>query len=213
MWICFLTASSAANAFEQPEVGVYDAQESEIRVLIYRGGLLAALGHNHVISTRDIEGRIVISEDLAASSVELEIPVESFEVDKQNLRVEEGEDFESDVSDKDKRGTKKNMLGAKLLNAANFSNITIESNSWSGELPDIVVKAILTVRDQPNAVEFPASVSVSEEKIVVTGSFELTHSQLGLKPFSAFLGGLSVRDEMRIKFRITALRVSSGRPD
>ena len=213
MWICFLTASSAANALERPEAGVYDVQESEIRVLIYRGGLLAALGHNHVISNSDIEGRIVISENLAASTVELKIPVESFEVDKQKLRVEEGEDFESDVSDKDKRGTKKNMLGARLLNAANFSNITIESNSWSGELPDIVVKAIFTVRDRPNTVEFPASVSVSEEQIVVTGSFELTHNQLGIKPFSALLGGLSVRDEIRIKYRITALRVGNNRPD
>jgi polyisoprenoid-binding protein YceI len=200
--------NSTANASELPKAGTYEVLESEIRVLVYRGGLFGVFGHNHMISTRDIDGRIVISEDMAASSVELEIPVESLEVDSQEIRDEEGDDFKGEVSDKDKRGTKENMLGAKLLNAANFSNITIESNSWSGELPDIVVKAIFTVRDQSNAVEFSATVSVNEELIVITGSFDLTHGQLGLNPFTAVLGGLRVRHRMEIKFRITASRIA-----
>ena len=206
IWICLLFANSTANASERPQSGVYEVQESEIRVLVYRGGLFGIFGHNHVISTKDIDGRIVISEDKTASSVELAIPVESFEVDDQALRVEEGDDFKSAVSDKDKRGTKENMLGAELLNAVRFSSITIESNSWSGELPDIIVNATFTVRDQSSALEFPASVSVSEERIVVTGSFDLTHGQLGLEPFTTLLGGLRVRDDLEIKFHILATR-------
>jgi polyisoprenoid-binding protein YceI len=201
-----LVANSTTHASEHPQSGVYDVQKSEIRILVYRGGLLGLFGHNHVISTNDIEGRIVIPEDIEASSVILAIPVESFEVDKQAFRVEEGKEFKSEVSDKDKRGTKKNMLGAKLLNAANFSSITIESNSWSGELPGIVVNATFTVKDQPNPVEFPASVDMNSNEIVVTGELTVTHEQLGLRPFSAVLGSLSVRDEMEIKFYILAIR-------
>lgn len=208
MWTCLLFANSTANAFEHPQSGVYEVQESEIRVLVYRGGLFGVFGHNHVISTNDIDGRIVISEDKTASSVELAIPVESFEVDDQALRVEEGDDFKSEVSNKDKRGTKNNMLGAGLLNSAKFSNIIIESNSWSGELPDIVVIATFTVKDQSYVVEFPASVSVNEEQIVVTGSFDLSHGQLGLRPYTVVLGGLRVRDKMEIKFHILAKRVT-----
>ena len=100
------------------------------------------------------------------------------------------------------------MLGVKLLDSARFSDITIRSQSWSGEFPDILVNSEITVRDQTNALEFPASVNVNVEQIVVTGSFLLTHEQLGLKPFTAILGGLRVRDEMQIKFRITARLVT-----
>lgn len=206
--ICLSFAITPASASEQPKPGVFEVvkSESEIRVLVYRGGLLGGFGHNHVISTSDIGGRIVISGDPTGSSVELTIPVESFEVDIEAYRVEEGDDFKSEVSDKAKLGTRNNMLGAELLKASDFPNIAIRSESWSGELPDIVVKAIFTVRDQPNSVEFPASVSVGEEQIIVTGSFELTHSQLGLKPFTAILGGLRVRDDLKIKFHILAIR-------
>ena len=175
-------------------------------MLVYRGGLLGVFGHNHVMSTSEIDGQIVISGDPAESSVELTVVVESFEVDNEALRVEEGDDFESKVSEEDKRGTRKNMLGAKLLNAAIFPSIIVESNSWSGELPEVLVNATFTIKDRSHVLEFPAAVSVSAEQIVVTGSFDMTHGQLGLKPFTSVLGGLRVRDEIRIKFRITARR-------
>ncbi len=211
----FIFAGSPAIASEHPEPGNYEVlkSESEIRVLVYRGGLFGIFGHNHVISTNDIDGLIVIAGDPAASSVELTIPVESFEVDNEALRVEEGDAFKSRVSDKDKHGTQENMLGARILDASNFSNITIRSSTWSGELPAIVVTAVFTVRDQTNALVFSASVTSSGELIMISGSFTVTHAQLGLKPFTAVLGGLRVRDEMEIKFRISAARVISDRAD
>ncbi len=199
-----------ANASEYSEAAVFEVVkgESEVRVLVYRGGLLGGFGHNHVISTSDVVGRIEIAEEPAASCVELTMPVGSFEVDVEAIRLEEGESFKKTVSEKDKSGTRKNMLGVKLLDSARFSDITIRSQSWSGEFPDILVNSEITVRDQTNALEFPASVNVNVEQIVVTGSFLLTHEQLGLKPFTAILGGLRVRDEMQIKFRITARLVT-----
>ena len=203
-------ANLPANASVYPDAAVFEVVkgESEVRVLVYRGGLLGGFGHNHVISTSDIVGRIEIAEDPAASCVVLRMPVEGFEVDVEAIRLEEGESFKSTVSEKDKSGTRKNMLGAKLLDSARFSDITIRSQTWSGEFPDILVNSEITVRDQTNALEFPASVSVNVEQIVVTGSFALTHEQLGLKPFRAILGGLRVRDDMQVKFRITARLVT-----
>lgn len=203
-------ANLPTNAWDYPEPGVFEvvASESEIRVLIYPAGLLGVFGHSHVISTSDIDGRIVIAEDPAASSVELTVQVESFEVDNDALRIEEGEAFRSKVSDKDKRGTRENMLGKKLLDSPNFGTVTVRSQQWTGTLPDILVTAEFTVRDQTNNLEFPASVTTSDEQVVVSGSLGVTHRQLGLKPFKAAFGSLRVRDEMEMKFRITARRNS-----
>ena len=197
-----------ASASEYPAVGTYEIVESELRVLVYRSGLLGGFGHNHVVSTGNVSGRIDIAEDPTASSVELTIPVDGFEIDDETIRREEGEAFEKEVSDKDKRGTRKNMLGKRLLDSARFSIITIRTQSWSGQLAEILVKAEITVRDHTNAVEFPIAVDVSDERIIVTGSFAVTHEQLGLKPFTAVFGGLRVRDGMEIKFRITATQLT-----
>ena len=182
--------------------------ESEIRVLVFRAGLLAGFGHNHVISTNDIAGRIEIAVDPAASSVELNLPVESFEIDNKEARLAEGEQFKKDISQEDILGTRSNMLGPRQLNSASFPSITIRSQSWSGELAEVIVTAEIAVRDQINTLEFPALISVSDEQIIVTGIVAVTHGQLGLKPFTAALGSLRVRDEMEIRFLITARRVT-----
>ncbi len=206
--ISFIISNSPTVAVEYPKPGIFEVlkAESEIRVLVYRGGLLGGFGHNHVISTSDVVGRIEIAEDPAASCVELKIAVEGFEVDVEAIRLEEGESFKNTVSEDAKSGTRNNMLGAKLLDSARFSEITVLSQSWSGKFPDILVNSEITVRDQTNALEFPALVSMTVDQIVVTGSFALTHEQLGLKPFTALLGSLRVRDVIQIKFLITAER-------
>jgi hypothetical protein len=208
--IMFALANSIATASEYPGPGVFEVvqSESEVRVLVYRGGLLGAFGHNHVISTTDIGGRIEIREHPATSSVWLTIAVAGLEVDIDELRRQEGKPFKKTVSDKNKQGTQANMLGSKLLDSANFSSIDIRSRYWSGELPDVLVKSEVTVRGQTNILEFPATVSAGDEQIIVTGSFVVTHGQLGLTPFKALLGGIRVRDQMEMKFRITARRVS-----
>lgn len=208
--IMFALANSIATASEYPGPGVFEVvkSESEVRVLVYRGGLLGGFGHNHVISTTEIGGRIEIGEHPATSSVWLTIPVASLEVDIDELRRQEGNSFRKTISEKYKQGTQQNMLGSKLLDSANFSSIDIRSQHWSGELPEILVKSEVTVRGQPKILEFPATVSAGDKQIIVTGSFVVTHGQLGLTPFKAFLGGLRVRDQMEMKFRITAKRVS-----
>ena len=207
--VSILCTGLLAIASDYPAPGVFDVvkAESEVRVLIYPAGLLSGFGHSHVISTNGVEGRIEIGEDPAGSRVELTIPVESFEVDLEPLREEEGGPFENEVPESAKRGTRKNMLGAKVLDSARFSTITVRSTAWSGELPNILVSAEFAVRDQTNTLEFPASVSASHDEIVVSGSLTVTHGQLGLEPFSAGLGTLRVRDEMELKFRILAKRI------
>ncbi len=206
----FALANSLATASEYPGPGVFEVVkgESEIRVLVYGGGWLGAFGHNHVISTTDIGGRIEIGEHPATSGVWLTIPVAGLEVDIDQLRHQEGKPFRKTVSGKNKQGTQANMLGSKLLDSTNFSSIDIHSQHWSGELPDILVKSEVTVRGQTNILEFPATVSAGDEQIIVTGSLIVTHGQLGLTPFKAFLGGFRVRDQMAVKFRITARRAS-----
>src|SRR5688572_15494518 len=84
--------------------------DSLLRILVYRGGTLSQAGHNHVIASHDITGRVYLHEDIEKSAFELNIPVGTFTVDEAELRREEGADFPPEVPEPAKEGTRKNML-------------------------------------------------------------------------------------------------------
>ena len=91
----------AMPAPAMPAVGSYrvDSSHSELRLLVYRAGALANLGHNHVIVNRSLNGSIEVAPQLGASSFSLSVPVAAFIVDDSQARTEEGEDFSADVAD------------------------------------------------------------------------------------------------------------------
>ena len=184
---------------------VVDNERSWIRVLVYRAGLMSVFGHNHVVASHDISGTVECSDQLTDTTVELFFPVASMVVDAAELRNLEGDDFRSQVSEKDIRGTRENMLGHKVLNAENHSMIRIQSTGIDGEPGSLIVTADMTVAGQTNSITFPASASLSGNEIIVSGIARISHKEIGLKPFSAAFGTLKVHQEMTVRFEITAV--------
>jgi polyisoprenoid-binding protein YceI len=178
--------------------------ESELRILAYRDGPLAKLGHNHVISTSDIDGRVAWTEDISRGYVEMRVPVRSFEIDRPELRAEEGEEFPGEIPEQDIAGTRANMLGPKLLDAENYPEIRLFSRRVRGNLDALVVDAEVVIKNQPTAVSFPLSARWEGERLIASGEVSLAQTSLGLEPFSALLGALTVRDEIELKFRFVA---------
>ena len=127
-------------------------------------------------------------------------------MDEASLRAKENEaDFPPDVPDSAKEGTRKNMLGAALLDSEHSPEIRLRSLSLKA-LPaagtEWQARVDVTVRDRPSTVVVPLRYEQRADKIVVSGDFPLKQTDLGLTPFSALLGALQVVDEMRIRFRI-----------
>jgi polyisoprenoid-binding protein YceI len=184
--------------------------DSDLRVLVFRSGSLATLAHNHVISSSGLAG-IVISEDTAAeSSFDLHLPVDALVVDDPGVRAEEGQSFSAAVSEKDIAGTRRNMMGKKLLQADQFDDIHVTSQRISGDFPDIVIEAGITIRGERHVVELPAIVERHDDRIVVTGRTDIAHSDLGLRPFTAAFGAMRVGEQMTFKYRIVAIRTDQS---
>lgn len=182
-----------------------DPQASEIRFLVYRDGPLARFGHNHVIVGR-VQGEIRVGETAAGSGFRLEIPAQSLSVDPPAARAEEGEAFAAQVSDAARRGTRENMLGADVLDAAGYPLIRIESVALSGPAWGPAVTARATLRGTTRDLSFPAAVVRAGDSLVVIASFRVTQSDFGIKPFSALNGGLRVRDALDVRLRVVARR-------
>lgn len=178
--------------------------ESEIRILAYREGPLASLGHNHVISTTDIDGVIALAAPINRSTVRLAFAVQSLRIDIPTQRKEEGEDFPGELDQSAIDGTRSNMLGEKLLDATNFLDVSLRSREISGELPALQLLMDVTVKNQVTPVTIPVTVTVDAGQLVATGAVTVRQTDLGLQPFSVGLGALSVRDELGLKFRLVA---------
>jgi polyisoprenoid-binding protein YceI len=209
MALVALLSSSVVHAQRSGEsgAGVYriDPQTSEVRLLVYRDGALSTFGHNHVVSLKDLKGTIYLRPKLEQSRVELEIPVDRLIVDDAALRRLEGEDFASQPSKDDISATRTNMLGGALLNAKQFPTIKVTGTSGpvdakNSAMLDLSVQLV----GQAIKLTIPSTLKLEGDQLEASGAVELSHRQLGLKPFSALLGSLRVAERMKFKYRIRA---------
>lgn len=188
-----------------------DETQSELRILVYRAGPLARLGHNHVMVNRAISGAVSLADAAAESEFWLNVPVGGFVVDDAEARREEGDDFAGDIPEDAKSGTLHNMLSAALLDAEEFPAITVKSvaapGAQNGSGPGALTAAVvaISVAGHESKVDVPLTLQVDSRRLSATGSLELRQSALGLTPFSLMLGALQVQDSMTIKFQIVAV--------
>jgi polyisoprenoid-binding protein YceI len=205
-----VTAPLVSQAQDTAAIREYrvDSDASWLRVLVYPDGPLRRFGHHHVISHHAISGTVAVAPNIFDSTILLEFNLADFQVDDPAARELEGEDFEGEVSQKDIDGTKANMLGEKLLNAEQFPTIRIQSSTIDGSMPDVNIVSSVFIAGRDQTVTFPASIELTDDSFVASGQLEITHDELGLSPFTAAGGALSVRDLLVLKFEIAGAPVS-----
>lgn len=197
-------AQPATSPQPLPAAGTYqvDSAKSELRVLVYRAGALARLGHNHVLVNRAVSGTVRIAASMASSSFSLSLPVNKFTVDEAQSRREEGSDFPAEIPDDAKTGTLENMLSPALLNAVAFPEITVQSVALSGAQGAVTAMLKISIAGHDSTVAAPFLLQGDAHQLTATGAVELRQSAIGLTPYSLLLGALQVQDAMQIKFKI-----------
>lgn len=200
-------AEPAPPAAEAGQARIYtvDMGQSEVYWRIYRAGLMARLGHNHVISVGEMSGSIALTEDPAATEWSLTIPVQGLVVDNPDLRARYGDDFASVPSEDDIAGTKRNMLSEGVLNGDVFPAIQIHGRGFEGSLAAAMLPVEIELLGRTIETTLPAAIELQGDTITVSGEFRLTHTDLGMEPFTALGGAMSVGEEMDFTYRIHAV--------
>jgi hypothetical protein len=180
------------------------AEESLLQILVYRGGAMARLGHNHVIASRHLSGTIQVTDDLTQTHFDIGFPVGELTVDEPVLREAAGPDFPPGVPQSARDGTRKNLLSEALLDAARYPEVRLRASGVQGTGDTFEVDVEITLKDQVRHVRVPLRVDRKPGSLTASGEFPLTQSELGLKPFSAAMGALLVIDEMRVRFEVSA---------
>jgi len=183
-----------------------DSAASEVHILVYRGGAMARLGHNHVVSSKNVSGTLLLHSDLTRSRLELTLPVTTLIVDDPQARKVEGEDFAAEVPQDARDGTRRNLLRTELLDGEHFPAIKLQSIAVTGIRANPSLLMRITIKGVAHDVVVLARVQEEHDRVDAEGEFTLQQTDFGIAPFSAALGALQVQDKLRIKFRIVAVK-------
>jgi hypothetical protein len=159
-------------------------------------GLLSKVAHD--LSILATELRAALSLDGARATVEVVVPVRGLRVQGQ---VKDGR--VTPLSDKDHREIDATLQGKDVLDAARHPEVR-----YAGELArpgasgDVQVAGRLTLRGRTEPLPLVARIEVAPDRWVVTGEVRLRQTAWGLKPYSALLGALKVKDEVRVTWRL-----------
>lgn len=202
------TAPEAARPLPAAGIPAYqiDPAQSELRLLVYRAGPLARLGHNHVIINRALTGWVDAKEPLSSASFSLRVPVADFVVDDARARDEEGAEFSTAVPDDAKSGTRHNMLGTGLLDAERYPTITLTSTGIRQLPGKLLATMTVELKGRESVIGVPFTLQTSGDRLAASGTAVLRQSELGLAPFSVMLGALQVQDEITVKFKLIAVK-------
>ena len=179
-------------------------RSSQLSILVFRGGKFSRLGHNHVMTSQDLAGRVWVHPQFPRSGFELSFPVAKLVVDDPEARRAAGSDFPPDIPQSDKDGTRKNMLKPEVLDGERYPEVKLRAAKVGGTLEAPQVTAHITIKDADRDVEVPVKVAVEGAKLRASGEFDVLQSEFGIKPFSVALGALEVQDRLHIKFTIVA---------
>ncbi|GAB5499605.1 MAG: hypothetical protein PsegKO_19160 [Pseudohongiellaceae bacterium] len=204
IWASLITVAAFGQPAESKTDYNIDSGDSILRVYVGRAGPLARLGHNHVIHTRAINGRIELADNPLNSSARFSFPVSSFVVDDQSERDRAGEGFESQPGESAIEDTRENMLGADVLNATKFGEISIIAAPVSTDDSDWLLAVDINFLGATFSQELPAQVTIADSQLDITANFTLQHEDLELSPFSALGGSLRVAEAIDFELQISA---------
>ena len=177
-----------------------DPARSSIEIRVYRDGPLARFGHNHVI-TGAIEGRMFQANEFDQSRADLYVSVLDLVVDDGAARAAAGREFASEVDPDAIAGTRGNLLGPAVLDAAAHPHLKarVEPITASDRF-----MTTLFVRDHVAPAPIPINWQLDGDSVKAYASFEVHQSELGITPFSVMGGGLRVKDTIEIHIEVNA---------
>jgi len=171
-----------------------DSEQSLIVATVRRGGILARLGHDHVVASHNVSGTVAPAQNRADFTFRLD----EMKIDEADLRRTAG--LEKQPSADAIEGTRHNML-TKVLDADRYPIVSIHAERIAAGQP---LQVSITLHGVTRTLAIPVDLREENDIINVKGTINLKQTDFGLTPFSVMGGAMSVQDQMELRFDLTA---------
>ncbi len=170
-------------------------ENATLQVKTYREGMAQKAGHDLVLDVTGWRCKVTSGEDATPLTIELS-------ADPRSLRVRDGHGGAKPLSDKDRGDIAKNIdkkvLGA---DAIDFRSTGVERPGGDGRLH---ISGDLRIAGTARPLSFDLTMAADGR---VEGTIPLKQSEWSIKPYTALMGALKVRDDVEI---VLDARLPSG---
>lgn len=175
-----------------------DPAASRLRIVAFRGGAMARLGHHHILQATDFEAQLWLpAQGLQGAQGALSVRLDQLELDRPEWRAAAGGEFnEKPVDAEAIAGTRRNLLTA--LQAQTHPEVWLQLRSLRGAAPWWLAEVRLWLAGQAADYWLPLQVTRSDKSLQLRGALVLQHSRHGLAPFSLLGGLLAVQDAVQL---------------
>jgi polyisoprenoid-binding protein YceI len=161
--------------------------DSRVFIDLRATGLLGAVGHAPTLVA--VPDTACIEVDVEHSDVDAPVAVR-FAVANIEPPL--------DLRDADRDRLRANLLGPDVLDGARFDAIELRGR-YAGTLSQGTLTGDLAIRGASRGIALSIDVEREANAIVATGSWEGRLTALGVTPFRAFFGALSLADWVRLR--------------
>jgi hypothetical protein len=178
-----------------------DSRASKVVVRVRRGGLMAKLGHDHIVASQQLQGFIYLDQTLGRCRADFFAPLATMEVDNLELRAAAGMDTQPTAADIIATG--QNML--KSLEVGDFPFAQLHSRDCGNALVDLLVQIDFSLHGVKRSQLLSVNVDQTKtSELLISGEFSVLQSDYGIQPFSIMNGLIRVEDRLDIAFDLIA---------
>ena len=152
----------------------------------------AKLAHDLVLTANQWSGTLNVDADNPGASSA------SLSIDARSIDIVEASGGMKGLSDKDRKDIGKN-IDEKVLQTGKYPTLTFESTSVSGSEPNFNVAGNMTITGTTR----PVNVAINVNGTDVTGTTTISQKDFGIKPFSAMLGAIKLRDDVEFELHVS----------
>ncbi len=194
-WVAFVLGLGTVAPAEYRVV----AAESRMTVHVGTAGLFKMFGHEHNIEVKGISGSVEWDEAAPESSrFVLEIDASSFVVADEELSENDRAQVQSDMETK--------ALALSQNPKIVFQSSEVRAESSEGSSRRLKLRGTLSLRGVTKPVEVPATLEVSEGRLIARGELELDGKIWGVPQISAAGGSVKTKEELKLAYEIVAVR-------
>ena len=192
-----------ANA-AQAATFTIDQSRSVLVVQLFRDGVAARLGHDHVVRATRFSGLVRFDPTAPQSaSIRVDVDAAGLKADEPSMRSRfsvSGAPTASDIAE-----IETSMKSERQLYVSRFPRITLVSDRITRDAPErYQVAGQLTIRGVTQAVRFPATVRMEGDVLHATATIEFLQTSFGFQPYRAALGAIKNKDGVILHVDLTA---------
>ena len=172
-----------------------DPTASTLEVWTYKAGLLSRVAHDLCFRAQGPSLEVEVNRQGDQLSVESRIAVQELQ-----LRGQVMADRIAPMKPRDAAEIRKNMLGERVLAAHRHPRVTFRGQGAVG--PELTLSGELDLRGVVRPLTVRAVWNQRDGCVTVRGEVVLQPTNWGIEPYSALLGALRLKDEVRLTWSL-----------